>query len=213
MIVFSVSDQVRVLRCIYHILGPMAEKLDIWHEVQVRFPERLGALKVLINDVKDKGQLLPVTLLLLIEQMRVLLDDPPKHGVLLRGIDRYKHLVRDAQEGLSVLNGRRRAHPHQSTLEIGRVLDLGLHYAIGEAPVVENLAQSAMLNFPVIAVAGLLLYHRGRIRDLIIDLLLRLLWFLGRYGGRLLPRRRNSLVEGELGFLSLYHFAPVFLQF
>lgn len=173
----------RVLRCIYHILGPMAEELDIWHEVKVRFPERLGAFKVLIDYVKHKSQLLPVTLLLLIEQVRVLLDDPPKHGVLLRSIHCHQHLVRYAEECLSVLDGRCRAHTHQPTLEVGRVLNLGLHYTISEAPVIENLAQSAMFNSPVITIAG----HRSRICDLIVDRLLGLQWFLGRrYGLRLL---------------------------
>ena len=51
LIILCMGYQVKVLRRIDHLLRPMAEKLDIGHEVEVRFPERVDAQEVLIDDV------------------------------------------------------------------------------------------------------------------------------------------------------------------
>ena len=46
------GHQVKVLRRINHFFWPMAEEFDIGHEVKVRFPERIDAKNVLIDDVE-----------------------------------------------------------------------------------------------------------------------------------------------------------------
>ncbi len=54
--------------CYMHVLGlknlffrPVTEKLDIWHQINVRLPETVIAQAVLVQQVQSQSELLPVT--------------------------------------------------------------------------------------------------------------------------------------------------------
>ena len=104
----------------------MTEELNIRHQVQVRLPEGTVSKLVFIKQVQHESELLPVTLLVLVEELGVLGDDLTDNGVLLGRIHCHQHLVGDAQKGFTVCDRGCGAHAHQSAFEIGRVLKFGL---------------------------------------------------------------------------------------
>ena len=141
------------------LFGPVAEKLDVGHEVEVGLPEGLLTLQVLINQEHDQGQLLPVALLIA-EDVRVLPDDLAEDRVPLGALHREQHLVRHADEGLSVLDRLLGPHADKTALEIGRVLKLGDQNAILRAPCIENLALTHVLLFPLLLILLCDRFHR-----------------------------------------------------
>ena len=51
------EDESIVLNCEDVVLRPIAEELDVWHQVEVRRPERIFSLLIFINDEDEKNEL------------------------------------------------------------------------------------------------------------------------------------------------------------
>ena len=70
----------------------------------------------------------------------------------LSSLTSQKHLVRHAQERFSVLDWLLGSHADKPAFEVRRVLNFGHHYAVAEAPFIEDCTATLMLHFPIIAI-------------------------------------------------------------
>ena len=90
-----VLDQVDILSLNDISIVPVAEELDIRHQVNVGLPEAVFSLLVLVNQIKCQSKLFPVAFFFAREKLRVLGDDRAKDLMAACTIDRHEHLVRN----------------------------------------------------------------------------------------------------------------------
>ena len=136
-----------ILCGIDQVLLPMAEKLDIGHQIQIGLPEGIHTFLVLINYEYNEGELLPVSFLILLEHRGVLAEDLPQNRMSLRSIHRQKHLIWDTHETFTVLDRSSGFDSKQTSSEVSRILYLRQSHTILAAPLIKDLTFERMFSF------------------------------------------------------------------
>ena len=136
------EDESIVLNCEDVVLRPIAEELDVRHQIEVRRPERIFSLLIFINDEDEKNELLPILALVLVEQVRIFFNHFAEFGMFLGLVYRHDAFEGHLQERLPVLDRSLSPDTNKPTLEVGWILLVGIDNSVLGAPIIEDFALS-----------------------------------------------------------------------